>query len=76
MADVLPLNIVLADIGVDCCYVYYSIGLMLCPLADVIAILYNHRSKRFRADVTVLDWLWLMLLPSGRWNSHRVNYIV
>ena len=51
-----------------------SIGLMLCPLADVIAILYNHR--RFRADVIALDWLWLMLLPSGRWNGYRVNYNV
>ena len=48
-------------------FVYYGIGLMLCPLADVIAFFSNHR--RFRADViTLILILRLMPLPCGRWN--------
>ena len=56
-------------------FVYYGIGLMLCPLADVIAFFSNHR--RFRADViTLVLFLRLMLLPCGRWNSHWVNFVI
>ena len=78
MADVLPIDmpidIILVDVFCRLMLCLLSIGLLLCPLADVIVILYNHR--RLRADVIALDWLWLMLLPSGRWNGHRVNHIV
>ena len=52
-------------------FVYCGIGLMLCPLADVIAFFSNHRD--LWADVIALI-LRLMLLPCGRWNSHWVNF--
>ena len=60
----------------DRCCVYLdrclsTIGLMLCPLADVIAFFSNHRD--LWADVIALI-LRLMLLPCGRWNSHWVNF--
>ena len=57
MADILPYVLFVTDVkslfkhdrccfGVDWCYVCCGIGLMLCPLADVITKLSDHR--RFR----------------------------
>ena len=55
-------------------FVYCGIGLMLCPLADVIA--FSVIIGDFGADVITLIFFFLrlMLLPCGRWNGHWVNF--
>ena len=56
-------------------FVYYSIGLMLCPLADAIAFSVIIGDIGLVLLPLFLN-LRLMLLPCGRWNSHWVNFVM